>query len=145
MRPRRFAKETDRKLAESAEEARQERAEILKELHETVQWLKESNKKLEGLGLVQGEITEDLSIRTVEDAMRLQGISISAVYPYPRIKGVCEYDLLAVNGNERRYTIASCSGPPADTHVTTRATPASSGVIQRSTGRVRKKVAWRLA
>ena len=105
------SRETDRKLAESAEEARQERAEqskeaaqeraeIREELRETIRWLKESNKKLEGLGLVQGEIAEDLFIRTVEDAMRLQGISINAVYPYPRIKGVCEYDLLAVNGNE---------------------------------------------
>lgn len=105
------AEETRRELAEQSREARQERAEqskqaaqeraeIREELRKTIRWLQESNKKLEGFGLVQGEIAEDLFIRTVEDAMRLQNIDISAVYPYPRIKGVCEYDLLAVNGNE---------------------------------------------
>ena len=105
------AAETRRELAEQSREARrerveqskqaaQERAEIREELRKTIRWLQESNKKLEGFGLVQGEIAEDLFIRTVEDAMRLQNIDISAVYPYPRIKGVCEYDLLAVNGNE---------------------------------------------
>ena len=94
------SKEARRERVEQSKQAAQERAEIREELRKTIRWLQESNKKLEGFGLVQGEIAEDLFIRTVEDAMRLQNIDISAVYPYPRIKGVCEYDLLAVNGNE---------------------------------------------
>ena len=109
------SKETDRKLAKLAEESAEESRQLKRELaeqskqtrraldelaaqsKETARYMKESNRRLEGLGLVQGEIAEELFYRTIKEAMAKQGIIIDEVLSSLEVKGIGEYDIVAVN------------------------------------------------
>ena len=109
------SRETDRKLAELAEESAEEFRQLRRELaensketrraldelaaqsKETARYMKESNRRLEGLGLVQGEIAEELFYRTIKEAMAKQGIIIDEVLSSLEVKGIGEYDIVAVN------------------------------------------------
>ena len=91
------SEETKRILAEHVERAERQRAEYYEKWEKIDLWMKESNRRLESFGFVQGEITEDLFIRTVKDAMRRQNILIDKVHPYLESEGAGEYDIVAVN------------------------------------------------
>ena len=91
------SEETKRILAEHVERAERQRAEYYEKWEKIDLWMKESNRRLESFGFVQGEIAEDLFIRTVKDAMRRQNILIDKVHPYLESEGAGEYDIVAVN------------------------------------------------
>ena len=91
------SEETKRILAEHSERADRQRAEYYEKWEKIDLWMKESNRRLESFGFVQGEIAEDLFIRTVKDAMRRQNIFIDKVHPYLESEGAGEYDIVAVN------------------------------------------------
>lgn len=91
------SEETKRILAEQSERADRQRAEYYEKWEKIDLWMKESNRRLESFGFVQGEIAEDLFIRTVKDAMRRQNIFIDKVHPYLESEGAGEYDIVAVN------------------------------------------------
>ena len=91
------SEETKRILAEHIERAERQRAEYYEKWEKIDLWMKESNRRLESFGFVQGEIAEDLFIRTVKDAMRRQNILIDKVHPYLESEGAGEYDIVAVN------------------------------------------------
>ena len=91
------SEETKRILAEHIERAERQRAEYYEKWEKIDLWMKESNRRLESFGFVQGEIAEDLFIRTVKDAMCRQNILIDKVHPYLESEGAGEYDIVAVN------------------------------------------------
>ena len=91
------SEETKRILAEHVERAERQRAEYYAKWEKIDLWMKESNRRLESFGFVQGEIAEDLFIRTVKDAMLRQNILIDKVHPYLESEGAGEYDIVAVN------------------------------------------------
>ena len=91
------SEKTERILAEHIERAERQRAEYYEKWEKIDLWMKESNRRLESFGFVQGEIAEDLFIRTVKDAMRRQNILIDKVHPYLESEGAGEYDIVAVN------------------------------------------------
>ena len=85
------------RLAVQSEENKRAIAELVAQGKETRRYMNESNRRLEGLGLVQGEIAEELFYRTIKEAMAKQGIIIDEVLASLEVKGIGEYDIVAVN------------------------------------------------
>ena len=89
--------EESRLLVVQSKETRRALDELAAQSKETARYMKESNRRLEGLGLVQGEIAEELFYRTIKEAMAKQGIIIDEVLFSLEVKGIGEYDIVAVN------------------------------------------------
>ena len=88
-------------MAEAAEErkkteAAQQKTEAgLQELKEAIA---HTNKRLDGIGITQGDIAEDLFGRNVQNALEKRGIPIDKMLSNPSASGF-EFDLLGVNGS----------------------------------------------
>ena len=75
--------EESRLLVVQSKGTRRALDELAAQSKETARYMKESNRRLEGLGLVQGEIAEELFYRTIKEAMAKQGIIIDEVLFFP--------------------------------------------------------------
>jgi hypothetical protein len=68
-------------------------------LDKTIERLDRIGRQLADLGLVQGEVAEDLFYRNIQYLFKDRNISFSSIKRNLKKKGTAEYDIVAVNSN----------------------------------------------
>ncbi|MBF0396257.1 MAG: hypothetical protein HQK78_05765 [Desulfobacterales bacterium] len=70
------------------------------QLQKTIKKLDNIGKQLGDLGLVQGEVAEDLFYRNVKSLFKEEKITFKSVERNLKKKGVAEYDIVAIDGDK---------------------------------------------
>jgi len=97
---KRYTAEREEEQKRYTEERRQTQKKIDAQIEKTTRNLDETRRQLADLGLVQGEIAEDLFYRNVRYLFKAErDIIFTDVKRNLKKKGVGEYDIVAVNGD----------------------------------------------
>jgi len=97
---KRYTAEREEEQKRYTEERRQTQKKIDAQIEKTTRNLAETRRQLADLGLVQGEVAEDLFYRNVRYLFKAErDIIFTDVKRNLKKKGVGEYDIVAVNGN----------------------------------------------
>jgi predicted RecB family endonuclease len=95
----RIEKALDR-LIKGIIELRESQKKTDEQLNKTIKKLDDIGRQLADMGLVQGEVAEDLFYRNIRSLFRSRNMTFTEVKRNLKRKGVGEYDIVAINGNE---------------------------------------------
>jgi hypothetical protein len=94
---------TDKQLNRTDDQIRELKASQAKtdeQLNKTIKTLDEIGRQLGDLGIVQGEVAEDLFYRNLRSVFRKADVELKKVKRRLKRKGEGEYDLVAVDGEQ---------------------------------------------
>lgn len=91
---------TDEQIADLRDELRTAQLKTDEQLNKTEKMLKNVTKQLADIGLVQGEVAEDLFYRNTKTLFQKRGMRFPKVIRNLKKKGVAEYDIVAAGGDD---------------------------------------------
>jgi len=92
-------KDSQKKTDEQIRNTDEQILELKESLDKTIERLDRIGRQLADLGLVQGEVAEDLFYRNIQYLFKDRNIAFSSIKRNLKKKGTAEYDIVAVNSN----------------------------------------------